>query len=94
MPLTGQDGSSGGEADSVVTTPHFSVVDNRGGEAVASTEGVSDESPIGRGTLLTPYHTDKVGEDRRGESGRMGEGGKAIRSRRFRVEVVSESSRR
>ena len=91
MPLMGQDGSSGGEADSVVTTPHFSVVDNRGEEAVANTEGGGDESLIGRSKLLTPYH----GWSRRRWEGREreSEGGRqSRRTRRFGVEVVSESN--
>lgn len=55
MPLIGQDGSSGGEGDSVVPTPHFSVVGNRE-EAVFNTEGVGGDSPIGGRKTLTPYH--------------------------------------
>lgn len=38
IPFTGQDGSSGGEAGSVITAPPFSAVDDREGEAVGKSE--------------------------------------------------------
>lgn len=58
IPFTGQDGSSGGEAGSVITAPLFSAVDDRKGEAV----GKSEEKG-GRG----------VGDGEREEGGEGGE---------------------